>query len=74
MDDGQQPGERHPARRRYHVLLGDAALDEPLGKLLFERLDAAIGQEIGVEHDDLRPRLRDLQQLIAVCDNQPLGR
>ncbi len=54
VDDRQRAAARHAARHRHHVLLGDAALDEALGVLPRERHQAAVLDEIGVEHEQLR--------------------
>ena len=73
MHDRQHALEREAAGRRHHVLLRDAALDEPLRQLRLERFDAAVGQQIGVQHDDLGSGLRQLEQLVAVRHHEVLG-
>ena len=73
MHDRQHAVEGEAAGRRHHVLLGDAALDESIRKLFAKRLDAAIGQQVGVEDDDLRPGPRHRQELVAVRQHDLLG-
>ena len=74
VHDRQHAPQRHAARRRNHVLFGNAALDEAIGQLRLERLDAAIRQQVGIHHDDLGPLARHREQLVAVGEDDLLGR
>ena len=74
MHDRQHAAQRHAARRRHHVLLGDPALDEAIGQLRLERLDAAIRQQIRIHHDDLGALTRHREQLVTVGEHDLLGR
>ena len=73
MHDRQHAAQRHTAGRRNHVLFGNAALDEPLGQLGLERLDAAIRQQVRIQHDDVRALARHREQLVAVGEDEFLG-
>ncbi len=53
VDDREDPVARHARRRGDHVLLGDAALDEPIGVGQLERAHAAVRGEVRVEHDEV---------------------
>ena len=65
MDDRQQPGERHRAGLRDHVLLGDPALVEALREALAEGDEAAVEPQVGIEDDE--PGL-----LLRLLDDRPL--
>jgi hypothetical protein len=54
MHDRQRAAARHAAGHRHHVLLGDAALDEPLGEALREREEAAVLDQVGIEGQHVR--------------------
>ena len=58
VDDREQPVARHARRRGDHVLLGDAALDEPIGVGELEGANAAVGSEVCVEDDEALVALR----------------
>ena len=62
-----------PGRHRDHVLLGDPVLDEAVGLGELERADAAVGGEIGVEHDEPRLARGELEQRLAVGGGDELG-
>ena len=66
MDDRQQPGERHRAGLRDHVLLGDPALEEAVGKRSRNVDEAAVEAQVGVEHDQARLLLGLLDERVAV--------
>ena len=57
---------RQPGGGRDHVLLRDPALDEPIGKGQLERAHAAVGGEIGIEHDELLVPLAQRDERLAV--------
>ena len=73
MHDRQHAAQRQAARRRDHVLLGDAALDEPLGQLRLECLDAAVRQQVAVHDHDVGARPGHPQELIAIGENDLFG-
>ncbi len=55
---GTSPLQGHRPRRRHHVLLGDAALEEAVGQLGAELDEARVQAQVGVERDDARVALR----------------
>ena len=57
---------REARRGRDHVLLGDPALEEPLGIGELERAHAAVRREVGVEDDEVLVARRELDELLAV--------
>jgi len=65
---------RHPGRRRDHVLLRDAALDELVGIRELEGARAAVRREIGVEDDEVVALRSELEQRLAVCLDDVLVR
>ena len=66
VDDRQEPLTRQPRGHRDHVLLGDADLDEPLRVADLEAADAAIRGQVGVEDDQFRVPLGEVEQRLAV--------
>ena len=73
VDDREQAAKSHPAGRRHHVLLGNPAFDETLGQLGLERLDPAVRQQVGIQHDDVRAPPGDREQFVTVSDDETLG-
>ena len=63
-----------PGGGRDHVLLGDPALDEPVGVRELERADAAVGREVGVEDDEILALGGELEQGIPVRLDDVLAR
>ncbi len=51
-DDGKQADGGDAARRRHHVLLGDAELEEAVGMRLAEMMHAGTAGDVGVQHDE----------------------
>ena len=74
VDDRQRAAARHAARHRHHVLLGDAALDESIGKALRERDQAAVLDQIGVEHHQVRTTIALPDERLFVGGNEILSR
>ena len=66
VHDREEAVARQPRRRRDHVLLGDAALDEPLGIGELEGAHAAVRGEIRVEDDEVLVRRGERDELLAV--------
>ena len=64
----------HAGGHRDHVLLGDPVLDEPVRLRELERAHAAVGGQVGVEHDEARLARRELEQRLAVRGGDVLGR
>ena len=60
VDDGEEAVACEAGRGGDHVLLGDAALEEAVGMGVLEAADAAVGGEVGVEHDELGLALGEL--------------
>jgi hypothetical protein len=81
-DHRHQADGRHAARRRHHVLLGDAELDEAVRVAFAEVMHAGAAGNIGVQHHQLgklvgqcRQRLAEgFAQGIAVGGNQGRAR
>ncbi len=46
------PCERHAARLRNHVHLGDAAFHEAIRELIAKRDETGVEHQVGVERDD----------------------
>ena len=57
---------REPGGGRDHVLLGDPALEEAVGVRELERAHAAVGGEVGVEHDEILALGAEPDELVAV--------
>ncbi len=72
MDGREQPRERHRAGLGDHVLLGDPALDEALGKALAKRDEARVEIEIGVERHEPGLLLGGVDECLAVGGDEPL--
>ena len=72
VDGGDQPGQRHRAGLRDHVLLGDPALEETVGIPLAEGDEPGVEAEVGVERDEPRLRGGRLEQRLAVGRDEPL--
>ena len=62
---GSKPDRRHAARRRHHVLLGDAELDQALGMALAEMMHAGAAGDVGVQHHQLGKFVGQRRQRLA---------
>jgi len=70
MTTGRMPLSAIPPAAETMCLLGDAALDESLRQLRLERLDAAVRQQVPVEHDDVRTGAGDLEELVTIRQDE----
>src|SRR5262245_61243426 len=73
MHDRQHAATRHAARHRYHVLLGDTALDETIGIALRELHEPAVLDQIRIEDDEVAMTLALPQQRLLVRGDQIVG-
>src|SRR5262245_34253645 len=73
MRDGEKAPARDAASHRHHVLLGDSALDKPFGVLRRKGNEAAVLDEIRVQHNEIWMTIRLLDERILVCANQVVG-
>ncbi len=64
-DHGDQADRRQAARRRHHVLLGDAELDQALGMALAEMMHAGAAGDVGVQHHQLGKFVAQRRQGLA---------
>ena len=73
VDQRQRAAAGHAGGHRHHVLLGDAALDEPIGKAVRKREETAVLDQIGVEHERVGPALAQRDERLLVGAHEVVG-
>ena len=64
-DERDHPAIREPGGDAHHVLLGDADIDQPVGKFLAERDEVAGADGVVADGDDAAVGARECDQLVA---------
>ncbi len=72
MHHGQEASASHAPCLGNHVLLGDAALEEAIGKALAERDQPAVEYQVGVEHHQTRMTLGLVHERARVRGDEPM--